>query len=91
MLSLVIDVKVNLSRYAMPAPRGEEYSLYSFSTLALDGVSGHRPRFTAGERTPDTRWTGGWIYTQRLEEKKAFAFAGDRKPVVQSVVRHYTD
>jgi len=30
------------------------------------------------------------VWTQRLE-KKSFAPAGDRTPVVQSVVRHYTD
>jgi hypothetical protein len=30
------------------------------------------------------------FWTQRLEEK-FFASAGDRTPVVQSVVRHYTD
>jgi hypothetical protein len=29
------------------------------------------------------------VWTQRLEEK-SFAPAGDRTPVVQSVVRHYT-
>jgi hypothetical protein len=41
-----------------------------------------RPRFTPGNG-PKLVWT------QRLEEK-AFAFAWDRKPVFQSVVRHYT-
>jgi hypothetical protein len=30
------------------------------------------------------------VWTQRLEEKYS-ASAGDRTPVVQSVVRHYTD
>jgi hypothetical protein len=51
-----------------------------------------RPRFNPGERTRGTHRIGGWwaselICTQRLEEKP-FACAGDRTPVVQSVVRH---
>jgi hypothetical protein len=52
--------------------------------------------FTPGERTPSTHCTGGWVGTpepvwmQRLEEKSS-ASVKDRIPVVQSVVRHYTD
>jgi hypothetical protein len=46
------------------------------------------------ERAPGTHWTGGWVglraETQRLEEKSS-ASVGDRTPVVQSVVSHYTD
>jgi hypothetical protein len=34
-------------------------------------------------------WAPGPVWTQRLEEK-SFAPAGDRTPVVQPVVRHYT-
>jgi hypothetical protein len=30
------------------------------------------------------------VWSERLEEKP-FASAGDRTPIVQSVVRHYTD
>jgi hypothetical protein len=30
------------------------------------------------------------VWTQRIEEK-SFAPAGDRTPIVQPVVRHYTD
>jgi hypothetical protein len=33
-------------------------------TLTLDGVSGQRhvwSRFTLGERTPSTHWTGDWV------------------------------
>jgi hypothetical protein len=41
------------------------YSSYSFTTSALDGelvVSiTPQPRFTSGERTPGTHWTGGWV------------------------------
>jgi hypothetical protein len=33
-------------------------------------------------------WASELVWTQRLQ-KKSFAFAGDRTPVFQSVVRHY--
>jgi hypothetical protein len=54
-----------------------------------------RSRFTAGERTSGTlgkeaELASELVWTQRLEEK-FFASAGDRTPVVQFVVRHYTD
>jgi hypothetical protein len=58
------------------------------------GVSGQRhasaalyPRYSLDRRlggAPEPVWT------QRLEEKSS-APVGDRTPVVQSVVRHYTD
>jgi hypothetical protein len=35
-------------------------------------------------------WAPELVWMQRLEEK-SFAPAGDRTPVIQSVVRHYTD
>jgi hypothetical protein len=35
-------------------------------------------------------WDSEPVWTQRLEEKSS-AFVGDRIPVVQSEVRHYTD
>jgi hypothetical protein len=35
-------------------------------------------------------WAPEPVWTKRLEEK-SFAFVGDRTPVVQSLVRHYTD
>jgi hypothetical protein len=43
------------------------YSSYSFLTSVLDGGGGEvvsitpRPRFTPGERTTGTHWTGGWV------------------------------
>jgi hypothetical protein len=56
-----------------------------------------RPRFTHGERTPSTHWTGGWVGL------RAGLDAGARRkilcpcqgsnldhPIVQTVVRHYT-
>jgi hypothetical protein len=55
-----------------------------------------RPRFAPGERTPGTHWIGGWVSLKagldtETGEKKSFSSARDRTPVVQSVVRHYTD
>jgi hypothetical protein len=74
------------------------YSSYSFLIFALDGLRGNRHASAAlypRERTPGTHWTGGWVvlelvWTRRLEEK-SFASAGYQIPVIQSVVRHYTD
>jgi hypothetical protein len=45
--------------------------------------------------TASTHWTGGgWaselLWAQRLEEK-LFSSAGNQTPIVQSVVRHYSD
>jgi hypothetical protein len=62
------------------------------------GVSGqhHAPAaLNHGERTPGTiGQEAGWapepVWTQRLEGKSS-ASVGDRTPVVQSVVSHYTD
>jgi hypothetical protein len=48
----------------MEALGERRHSSYSFLTSALDGVSGqlHAPtRFTTGEMTPGTHWTGGWV------------------------------
>jgi hypothetical protein len=54
-----------------------------------------RPRFAPGKGPPvpivqEAGWAWEPVWTQRLEEK-SFASAGDRIPIVQSVVRHYTD
>jgi hypothetical protein len=48
-----------------------------------------RPRFTHMKGVP-TRWASELVWTQRLEQK-SLASVGNRTPVVQSVVRHYTD
>jgi hypothetical protein len=47
------------SKAPMEAKEEIMYSSYSFLTSALDRVerSASRP----GERTPGTRWTGGWV------------------------------
>jgi hypothetical protein len=55
----------------------------------------HRPRFIPWERTTSTHWVGGWwaselVWTQ-MQEENPFASAGDRTPVVQSVVSHCTE
>jgi hypothetical protein len=74
------------------------YSSYSFTTSAVDGGewSASRPGrvLPPGKGPPvpigqEPGWASEPVWTQRLEEK-FFAPAGDRTPVVQSVVRHYT-
>jgi hypothetical protein len=87
--------------HAVEALGGGErrYSSYSYLTSALDGGEwsasrpgralppGKEPRFPLNRRLggpPEPVWT------QRLEEKSS-ASVGDRTPVVQSVVRYYTD
>jgi hypothetical protein len=54
-----------------------------------------RPLFTPGKGPPvpivkEAGWTSEPVWKQRLEEK-SFSSSGDRTPIVQSVVRHYTD
>jgi hypothetical protein len=51
-----------------------------------------RPRFTLEEKT---RCVGGWVcptadWARRVDEKSS-AFVGDRTPVPESLVSHYTD
>jgi hypothetical protein len=62
------------------------------------GVSGqrHAPAalYPRGKDPPvHTVQEAGWapepVWTQRLEEKSS-AYVGDRTPIVQPVVRHYT-
>jgi hypothetical protein len=74
-------------------------SSYSFLTLALDGgewsVSCPNCALTPGKGPPipivqEAGWAPEPIWTQRLEEKSS-ASVGNRTPVVQSVVRHYTE
>jgi hypothetical protein len=74
------------------------YSSYSFTISALDGDewSASRPgrALPPGKGPPvpsvqEAGWAPEPVWTQRLEEK-SFAPAGDRTPVVQPVVRHYT-
>jgi hypothetical protein len=78
--------------HAMEALGGEKYSSYSFSTSALDGVSGQRHAPAAllppGKGPPvpivqEAGWTPEPVWTQRLEEK-SFAPAGDRTLVARS-------
>jgi hypothetical protein len=56
-----------------------------------------RPRFTPGERTPGTHCTGGWAGPRAGLDTKARGKilctcrgSNPDRPVVQSVVRHYT-
>jgi hypothetical protein len=71
------------------------YSSYSFTTSALDRGewSASRPgRALPPEKGPPVP-IGGWapepVWTQRIEEK-SFNPAGDRTPLAQPPVRHYT-
>jgi hypothetical protein len=77
----------------------KRYSSYSFLTSTLDGGewSASRPRFTPGERTPGTHCTGGWVGPRAgldTEDRgKILCLCrglNPDRPVVQSVVRHYT-
>jgi hypothetical protein len=96
-------LKVKQSRYT-PWRRlgGEEVYSYSFSTSALDGGewSASLPgrAFTPGERTPGTHCTGGWVGPRAgLDTEVRGKIVCPRRrsnpdrPVVQPVVRHYTD
>jgi hypothetical protein len=75
------------------------YSSYSFSTSAsVGGGEWSRPGFSPGERTAGTHCTRGWVDLRAALdtelEKKTFRLcrrANLDRPVVQPVVRHYTD
>jgi hypothetical protein len=75
----------------MKALGGERrYSSYSFTTSASRPGRALPPR--KGPPVPivqEAGWAPEPVLTQRIEEK-SFAPAGDRTPVVQPVVRHYT-
>jgi hypothetical protein len=67
--------------HAMEALGGErKYSSYSFTTSALDGGE-----WSASCPEP--------VWTQRIEEKILYPCRGSNpdRPVVQPLVRHYTD
>jgi hypothetical protein len=84
--------KSKLSRYRQAAPRGRGNSSYSFLTSALDGVSG---QLYPCERTPGTHRTGGWVGLRAglgtEATGKILCLCRDWTPVVQSLVRDYTD
>jgi hypothetical protein len=80
--------------------QGERYSPYSFSTSALDAVSGqpHAPGrpLPPGKGPPvpivqEAGWVPEPVWTQRLQEK-SLASAGDRTSIARSsVARYYTE
>jgi hypothetical protein len=57
------------------------------------GVSGQR-HAPAAPFTPGTHWIGGWLGLRAGLDagarKKSSTPVGDRTPIVQPVVRHYT-
>jgi hypothetical protein len=58
------------------------------------GVNGQRLAPAAlcpGERTPGTHCTGGWVGPRAGLDTEARGKIEPRSPVIQSVVRHYTD
>jgi hypothetical protein len=83
----------------MEVPGERIYSSYSFTTSALDGVSGQRHAPAAlyprgkDPRYPLYRRLGGPLWTERLEEKSFRLCRGSNlyRPVAQSVAGHYTD
>jgi hypothetical protein len=87
--------------HAMEALGGERrYSSYSFTTSALDGVSGqlHAPAalYPRG-KDPGTHCTGGWVGPRAgldTEDRGKILYprrgSNPDRPVVQPVVRHYT-
>jgi hypothetical protein len=70
------------------------HSSYSYLTSAPDGGewSASRPgrALPPGPIRQEVVWAPESVWTQELEEKSS-ASVGDRTPVVQSVVSHYTD
>jgi hypothetical protein len=87
------------SRYRHVGDKRErKCNSYSFLTSALDVVSGqcHAPAALYLRETipvpigQEIGWASWLVWSQRLEEKSVTS-AGDRTPVVQRVVRHYTD
>jgi hypothetical protein len=80
----------------MKVPGGEEVQLLNLGTRWGWVVSiTPGPRFTPGKGPlvpieQEAGWASELVWMQRLEEK-SFASVGDQIPVVQSIVRHYTD
>jgi hypothetical protein len=78
------------------------YRCYSCTTSALDGgeLSASRPgrALARGKGPPvpigrEAGWAPESVWTRRLEEKSSCLCRGSNlyRPVVESVVRHYTD
>jgi hypothetical protein len=82
--------------YAMKAlGGGRNYSFYSFTTSALDGVSGqhHGPALAlAPGKGQEAGWAPEPVRAQKREEKsfRLFRESNFNRPVVQSITRHYT-
>jgi hypothetical protein len=82
----------------MKEPREREIAPTHFLPWHKKGLSGqhHAPAVLyPQEWTPGTHFIGGWVGPRAgldtEDRKKSFAPARDQTPVVQSIVRHYTD
>jgi hypothetical protein len=94
------DCKSKTVALLQAGAKGERnYSSYSFLAPALDGGewSASRPcrSLPPGKGPPvpivqEAGWAPEPVWTQR-SQKKSFAYAADRTPIVQSALRHYTD
>jgi hypothetical protein len=80
------------------AKRERTHSSYSFLASAIDGGEWSASRrFRAFTRGKDlgTHWIGGWVGLRTALDTEArvkiLSLCQYRTPVVQSVVRHYTD
>jgi hypothetical protein len=88
-----------MSRYSHADAKGErKYISYSFFTLTLQGVSGQRHPPAAlytWEWTYSTHWIGGCVGLKAVLDTETggitHCLCRDRTPVVQSIVRQYTD
>jgi hypothetical protein len=97
----IISVTITKGKQSSPTTRNggawreRRYSSYSFLTLVSVRP---RPRFAPGKEPPvpvvqEAGWASEPVWTQRLEEKSFRICRGSNtdRPVVQPVVRHYTD
>jgi hypothetical protein len=76
--------------HAVEALWGEEYSSYSFTTSALDGVGGQRHAPSAlYPQGQDPRYPLDPVSTQRVEEK-SFGPDGVRAPIARRLARRKT-
>jgi hypothetical protein len=89
------DKVVSQHTYGGAGVRGDIAPTYSHPRWVSDTP---RPRFTPGDRTPGTHWTGDWVGPRAgldtpARRKILYLCRGSNldRPVVQPIGRHYTD